>query len=89
MILKFIFEFVIGGEFCELFASDFEFGNVVDLLWGDAGIGGSDNGALAVGEGDDGCAEFDGFKGGVLSYVSGAGYCDFLPLKDSLPSDAY
>ena len=69
-VLEFVFVFVIRGEFRELFAGDFERGDVVDFFRGDSLFGGGDDGAFAVGEGDDGCAELNGFEGDVLGYIA-------------------
>lgn len=59
-------------------------GNVVNKFGGDALLIGGDDAALGVGEGDDGGAELDGFEGGVLGDVAGAGDGDSLAMEGLL-----
>lgn len=72
-VLEFVLVAVGGHELGELFALHLEVGDVGDVFGGDALIGGGDYGAFAVGEGDDGGAEFNSFERGVLGYIAGAG----------------
>lgn len=77
---------VLGAlaELGERLALDLEVGDVVDELGRDALVVGGDDGALGVGEGDDGGAELDGFEGGILGDVAGAGDGDSLALEGLL-----
>jgi len=67
-----------GAELGESLALELEVGNDVDDLGGESLVAGGDDGALGVGEGDDGTAELDDLEGGVLSDVAGTGDGDTL-----------
>ena len=64
-----------GGE---LLALDLQVGDGVDLGGGEAGVTDGDQGALAVGQRDDGTAQLDDLESGVLGDVTGAGKRDAL-----------
>jgi len=72
------------GQLGQLLAVDLQVGDVVDDLGVEAGVAGGDEGALAVGERDDGAAELDDLEGGVLGDVAGAGDGDALALEGLL-----
>lgn len=64
----------LGGDLSDLLALDLDLGNGVDLLDGEGALlAVDDESTLGVGEGDDGTAELDDLKSGVLGNVSGAG----------------
>ena len=50
----------------------------MDFFRGDSLVRSGNDGTFAIGKGDYGCAEFDGFEGGVLGYVAGAGDGDLF-----------
>lgn len=69
----------LGGDLSDLLALDLDLGNGVDLLDGEGALlAVDDESTLGVGEGDDGTAELDDLKSGVLGDVSGAGDSDAL-----------
>ena len=80
-----VFDFILkgagAGDFGEGFTLNFEVGHESDFFGGDAIGTGGDDGAFAVGEGDYGGAEFNGFESGVLGDVAGAGDGDFLAFE--------
>lgn len=69
------------GELGELLAAHLQVGDVVDEVGSDASGVGGDQGALAVGEGDDGAAQLDHLERGVLRHVAGAGDGHALALE--------
>lgn len=69
----------LGGDLGDLLALNLDLGNGVDLLDGEGALlAVEDEGTLGVGEGDNGAAELDDLKSGVLGDVSGAGDGDAL-----------
>ena len=72
-----VFELAFGLEVGQGAALDLESGNLVDLSGGEAFTFG-DEGALRVGEGDDGGAELHALEGGVLGDVAGSRNGDAL-----------
>lgn len=81
LVLEFILVVSALGELGELFALDFEVGDDVDEVGRDAFLVGGDEGALAVGDGDDGGAKFHCFERGVLGDIAGAGDGDAFALE--------
>lgn len=78
-VLGLVAEGFRGGQAGELLALSLEVGDQVDFVRSEVVLlGGGDEGAGAVGEGDDGSAELDGFEGCVLGDVAGAGEGDAL-----------
>lgn len=77
-VLEFSAKGLGGDQFGQLLALDLELGNQSDFLGCEAAVAVDDEGALAVGQGDDGGAQFDGLEGCVLSHVAGAGDGDAL-----------
>ena len=75
-VLEFVLVGIGRGELGQLFAVDFQLGDVGDVFGGDSLLGGGDDGAFAVGEGNNGCSKLNGFQGGVLGDVAGARYGD-------------
>lgn len=64
----------LGGDLSDLLALDLDIGNGVDLVGGEGALlAVDDESTLGVGKGDDGTAELDDLKSGVLGDVSGAG----------------
>lgn len=64
-------ESLSAGNLGDLLAVDLDLGDGVDLLGGEATLTVDDQGALAVGEGDDGTAKLDDLESGVLGDVTG------------------
>ena len=85
-VLAFALELRGGGDFSQLLTLDLEFGNQADFIGGDALLISGDQSTLAVGEGDDGCAQLDGFESGVLCDVSRAGDSDAFALEGLFPA---
>ena len=69
----FVFKFGFALEFGEGLTLDFEGGDSLDVGGRERGAGGGYDSTLRVGEGENGCAELNGFKGCVLGDITGAG----------------
>lgn len=66
-----------GGETLSL---KFNVGNGVNLLWGETGLGSSDQRSGRIREGEDDTAELNDLEGSVLGDVSGSREKDLLAL---------
>ena len=84
-VLEFVLEALGGSELAELLAVDLELGDGGDLVGGVAGVAGRNEAPFAVGEGDDGGAELDGFERGVLGDVARTGDGDAFAFEGLLP----
>lgn len=70
-----------GSDLGQLLAVDLELGDDLDLGGGEAALAVDNQGALAVGQGDDGTAELDDLESSELSDVTGTGDGDALAGK--------
>ena len=80
-VLELALEALRTGDLADGLALDFQLRDRLHLLRGDALGAGGDEAAFAVGEGDDGGAELNGFEGGVLGHVARAGDGDALAFE--------
>ena len=69
------------GKLCQLLSLHFQIGNVRNLVGADAFLAFGNDGAFAVGEGDDCGAKFDGFQGSILGDVPRTRYGDAFAFK--------